>query len=114
MNTPLAVFGAVASVATLAMLYYNYKVVKAFRENKDLAATKMILKDEVPKAFRNLSIAALIFSAGSLVGAFSLLTDISALSYFSEIGGLAMITGFLLFMREIFRAVAQVKEEEEE
>lgn len=105
MISPLTVFGAAASLATLAMLYYNYKVLKAFRENRDLAATKMILKDEVPEAFRNLSIAALIFSLGSVTGAISLLIDVEVLSYFSEIGGLAMITGFLLFMRKIAEAV---------
>lgn len=110
MNTPLTVFGLLAAVTTAAILYYNYKVLKAFWDDRDLAATKLVLKDGVPEAFRNLSAAATIFSAGSLVGAFALLEQNEALSYFSELGGITMIIGFVLFMRKISQVVHEEKE----
>lgn len=113
MNTPLLIFGLVASTVTGLMIYYNFRVLQAFREDRDLAATKMILKEEVPEAFKYLSISAMIFSVGAIIGTVSLATGIEALSYFSEIGGIALIIGFTAFMKRISDAVTEVRKNEE-
>lgn len=114
MNTPLLVFGLVASMMTSMMIYYNFRVLQAFRENRDLAATKMILKEEVPQAFKYLSVSAMIFSSGAIIGTVSLTTGIEALSYFSEIGGIALIIGFTFFMKKISDSVTEVRKTEKQ
>lgn len=114
MNTPTLVFGTAASLATGFIIYYNFRILQAFRNDRELTATKLILKEQVPEAFKYLSLSAMIFSAGAIIGAVALDQGIEELSYLSEIGGLIMITGFTVFIKKISDALTSEKQQNQE
>lgn len=113
MNTPVLLFGVIASLATGLIIYYNFRILQAFRNDRELTATKLILKEEVPEAFEYLSFSAMIFSVGAILGAVALTLGIEELSYLSEIGGIVMIIGFTLFIRKISYALTEEGKEKE-
>lgn len=112
MNLFITLFASVSAVISLAIYYYNYKIVKQFREEEELAATKMVIKEGVPGAFMALSIASLFFSLGSFLGATTIIAEISLFDYFSELGVLTMLSGLLVFMKRISDAVEERSEED--
>lgn len=109
---PLTVFGFISSLLTIGMIYYTLKIVMAFRENTELAATKMVLHEEILGSFQALSVSSMVFAFLSYIGSMALVLDFHMVTYLSEIGGLAMMLGFIYFQKIIAEAVSAVKKED--
>lgn len=112
MKIEIAVFATVSAVLSLTIFYYNLMIVRKFRENEELTATKLVIKQQIPDAFMVLSISSLFFSLGSFLGAGTLIMEMNLFEYFSELGVLTMLTGLLVFMKRISDAVTEGEETE--
>lgn len=109
MNLVVTVFAALSVVLTTAIFYYNMKIVGKFREDEELTATKLVIREQVPDAFMALSISSLFFSLGAFLGASVIILEAPIFSYFTELGVITMLTGLLTFMKRISDAVTQGK-----
>lgn len=108
------IFGAISTLISATTVYYNYRIVKKFSENSKLAATKLVLKDEVRSAYSILAFTAMIFSTLTVAGAYALgIEGFDNFQYLSEIGGIIFMIGLLAFHRKISFAV-EVEEDEED
>ncbi|MFB6174788.1 MAG: hypothetical protein ABEJ87_02325 [Candidatus Nanohalobium sp.] len=112
MRPEIALFASVSAIMSLAIFYYNLRIVRKFRENKELTATKLVIKKQIPDAFMVLSISSLFFSLASFLGAGTLIMDVKVFGYFSELGVLTMLAGLLTFMKRISDAVNEGEETE--
>lgn len=114
MNLIITLFASVSAVLTAFIFYYNLKIVRKFREDEELTATKLVIKQRVPDAFMALSISSLFFSLGAFIGATLILFRLELFQYFSELGVITMLVGLLTFMKRIEDAVTEGKKNEAE
>lgn len=101
MTLDLIVFGSISAVLTAGMIFYTYRTYSHFRENDELAATKLAIKDGVPGAFKALSAASFLFSVLALAGVISLALGEGSFQYLSEVGGFIMMIGFIYFQKKV-------------
>lgn len=106
MKPVLTLFALLSLALTLAILYYNIKIVNRFRKDEELTATKLVIKEHVPDAFMSLSISSLFFSLGAALGAATILFQTGTFQYFSQVGVITMLVGLLTFMKRIRVAVS--------
>jgi len=114
MNLIITLFAALSALITTLIFYYNLKIVNKFREDEELTATKLVIKERVPDAFMALSISSLFFSLGAFIGATLILFRLQIFQYFTEIGIITMLVGLLTFMKRISDAVTEGKKDEVE
>ena len=114
MNLIIRLFASVSAVLTAFIFYYNLKIVRKFREDEELTATKLVIKQRVPDAFMALSISSLFFSLGAFIGATLILLRLDLFQYFSELGVITMLVGLLTFMKRIEDAVTEGEKNEAE
>lgn len=114
MNLIITLFASVSAVLTAFIFYYNLKIVRKFREDEELTATKLVIKQGVPDAFMALSISSMFFSLGAFIGATLKLLKIDLFQYFSELGVITMLVGLLTFMKRIEDAVTEGEKNEAE
>lgn len=108
-------FGVIAASVTSIIVYYSYRAVQSFRDDAELASTKLALRDEADEAYRILAGAAMVFSTLTLIGAFGLAIDgFGKLQYLSEVGGIVFMLGMVIFHKKIAKATEKVEKEEEE
>jgi len=114
MNVIITLFASLSAVLTALIFYYNLKIVRKFREDEELTATKLVIKERVPDAFMALSISSLFFSLGAFLGATLILLKFRIFAYFTEIGVITMLVGLLTFMKRISDAVTEGEKDEVE
>lgn len=114
MNLILTLFAMTSAALTVSIFYYNVIIVKKFREDEELTATKLVIKENIPDAFMSLSIASLMFSFGSFLGASVIILDLDLFGYFSELGIITMLVGLLTFMKRISDSVTEGEKNEVE
>lgn len=114
MNLIITLFATLSAVLTAFIFYYNLKIVRKFREDEELTATKLVIKERVPDAFMALSISSLFFSLGAFIGAILIFFRIDMFQYFSELGVITMLVGLLTFMKRIENAVTEGEKNEAE
>ncbi len=112
MNAVITLFASISAVLTAVIFYYNLIIVKKFREDEELTATKLVIKEKVPDAFMSMSIASLFFSLGAFLGASLIILELDIFPYFSELGVITMLVGLLTFMKRIKNAVTQGEKNE--
>jgi len=114
MNLLLTSFAMISAALTVSIFYYNIIIVKKFREDEELTATKLVIKENIPDAFMSLSISSLMFSFGSFLGASIIILDLDLFGYFSELGIITMLVGLLTFMKRISDSVTEGEKNEVE
>lgn len=112
MKTVVTIFAITSAALTLAIFYYNLKIVRMFQKDEKLTATKLVIKEQIPDAFMVLSLSSLFFSLGAFLGAGTLILDMPIFNYFSELGILTMMVGLLTFMKRISDSVTEGEETE--
>lgn len=114
MNLIITLFASLSAVLTAFIFYYNLKIVRKFREDEELTATKLVIKERVPDAFMALSISSLFFSLGAFIGASLIILELEMFQYFSELGVITMLVGLLTFMKRIKESVTEGEKNEVE
>lgn len=112
MKILVAIFAMTSAALTLGIFYYNLKIVRMFKKDEKLTATKLVIKEKIPDAFMVLSLSSLFFSLGAFLGAGTLILDMPVFNYFSELGILTMMVGLLTFMKRISDSVTEGEETE--
>ncbi len=111
----IIIFGLVATAVSSLIVYYSYKGFNNFRDNAELASTKLALKEEATDAYSVLAGTAMVFSTFTLIGAYALVNEsLGKLQYFSEVGGVVFMVGLIYFHMKISQATHEVNEEKEE
>ncbi len=111
----IIIFGLAATIVASLIVYYSYKAFSNFRDNSELASTKLALKDEAVEAYKVLAYTAMIFSTFTLIGAYALANEgLGALQYMSEVGGIVFMAGLVYFHMKISEATHEVNEDEED
>lgn len=101
MNYFEIIWAITSVIVFLAIIYYNYQILKNFDENEQLSITKVFLSDEGPKAFITFAMGFVIFGLFMLIGALTININDLIYHYGSKIGSFIMFLTWLYFMSTV-------------
>lgn len=96
-----AIWAGVMVCLMVAILWYNYRVVRLFDTDPKLAATRLFLDGDAARVFKIFAFGITCYGLTALVGVVTLSVDPDIYRIITKIGSLLLFGSWVVFMRTL-------------